>query len=373
MDFGVLRETRSGERRVGLTPDAVRALVAGGHDVLVEANAGVHAGFEDLDYQAAGAELGFTPAEVVQNTEVVIKVRTPTHDEVDLLSAPRILMGFLHLAGGEEHLVKTLQETGSTSLAMELVQRGGRRALLEPLSEIGGRIALALVQYHLSHAGGGPGTLLGGWVGVPPMHVVVIGAGTAGVAAAQEALNVAARVTVLDIDPHNLQEAAAKLGKHAVTAIASPYDIHACVERADVVIGAVARPGQPAPRVLSRADLRAMKPGSLFVDLAIDEGGCSETSRPTTLESPIYVEEGVRHLCVPNLPSVVAQTSSRALSIALLPYLRILGQQGLDDALRSSPGLFAAAQIWRGRLSSRRVARFHGGKPKALAKLLAQA
>lgn len=340
--------------------------------MLVQAGAGSKAGFEDLDYQAAGAELGFTPSEVAQNTEVVLKVRTPTADELELLSAPRVLMAFLHLAGGSEDLVQALLDSGSTSLAMELVAREGRRTLLEPLSEIGGRVALALVQYHLSHAGGGPGTLLGGWVGVPPLEVVVIGAGTAGVAAAQEALNLAAQVTVLDIDPHNLHAASDRLSKHAVTAIASPYDIHRCVERADVVIGAVARPGQPAPRVLSRSDLRAMKAGSLFVDLSIDEGGCSETSRPTTLEAPIYVEEGVRHLCVPNLPSVVAQTSSRALSIALLPYLRVLGRHGLDGALSESPALFAATQIWRGQLASRRVARFHGGAPRSLADLLGE-
>ena len=370
MDFGVLRETRSGERRVGLTPDAVRALVAGGHEVLVEAGAGVAAGFEDLDYQAAGAELGFTAAEVVQNSETLLKVRTPTPEELQLLTGPRILMAFLHLAGGDEARVQTLLDTGSTALAMELVEDHGRRVLLEPLSEIGGRVAMALVQYHLSHAGGGAGVLIGGWVGVPALHVVVLGAGRAGVAAAQEALNVAARVTVLDIDPRQLGEAADRLGKHAATAIASPYDIYASVTQADVVIGAVARPGQPAPKVLTRHDLRGMKPGSLFVDLSIDEGGCSETSRPTTLEDPIYLEEGVRHLCVPNLPSVVAQTASRALSLALLPYLRILGRAGLDEALRTTPALSAAAQIWRGQLASRRVAHFHGGTPTPLAELL---
>lgn len=356
---------------MGLTPDAVRALVAEGHDVIVETSAGVAAGFSDRDYQAAGAELAFTAHEVAHGSHALLKIRAPMDDELELLTGrPRLLVGFLHLAHGSRKLVDALLETESTALALELVGDGGRRPVMAPMSEIGGRIALALVQFHLSHAGGGPGTLLGGWVGVPAQQVVVIGAGMAGVAAAREAMNLAARVTVLDVDPQALHRAAEALGKHAVTAIASPYEIASAVERADVVIGAVARPGQPAPRVLSRSRLRTMKRGSLFVDLSIDEGGCSETSRPTSLDDPIYVEEGVRHLCVPNLPSVVAQTASRAHSIAVLPYLRALGRHGLDDALRRHDALMSSAQIFRGELVSRRIARFHGGTVRALRELL---
>ncbi|MCP4915982.1 MAG: alanine dehydrogenase [Proteobacteria bacterium] len=371
MQFGVLKERRVGERRVALTPDAVRALVAEGHDVVVEAESGIAAGFSDRDYMAAGAELAFTPHGVVHGSHAVLKVRAPMEEELDLLvGRPRLLVGFLHLAHGSRKLVETLLATESTALALELVGEAGRRPVMAPMSEIGGRIALALVQFHLSHAGGGPGTLLGGWVGVPPQQVTVIGAGMAGVAAAREAMNLAARVTVLDVDPGALHRASQALGKHAVTAIASPYEIASAVERADVVIGAVARPGQPAPRVLSRSHFRTMKQGSLFVDLSIDEGGCSETSRPTSLDDPIYVEQGVRHLCVPNLPSVVARTASRAHSIAVLPYLRALGRHGLDEALRRNEPLFNSTQIFRGELVSRRVARFHGGTARALPDLL---
>ena len=371
MQFGVLQEQRDGERRVGLTPDAVRALVAEGHDVVVQARAGEASGFRDRDYLAAGAEMAFTAHEVVHGSHVILKVRSMREDELDLLHGrPRLLVGFLHLAHGSRKLVDTLLETESTALALELVGTRGRRPVMAPMSEIGGRIALALIQFHLSHAGGGPGVLLGGWVGVPAKHVVVIGAGMAGVSAAREAMNLAARVTVLDVDPQALHRAAAALGKHAVTAIASPYEVSTAVEHADVVIGAVARPGQPAPRVLTRSHLRTMKSGALFVDLSIDEGGCSETSRPTSLDDPIYVEEGIRHLCVPNLPSVVARTASRAHSIAVLPYLRQLGRHGLDASLRRNEELFASAQIFRGQLTSRRIARFHGGQARSLADLL---
>jgi alanine dehydrogenase len=370
MELGVLRETLRDERRVGLTPDAVRALVADGHEVVVETRAGLASGFEDNEYRAAGAEIAFTANEVAANAATLLKVRSPSREELELLAPGRCLLGFLHMAHGSEELVQALVKTGSTGISLELVQEGDARSVIEPLSQIGGRIAVSLAQYALTVGGGGPGTMLGGWVGVPAQRVVVIGAGVAGRAAAQEAMNLAAQVTVLDIDPRPLHLTSTKLGKHCVTAIASPYNIASAVESADVVIGAVARPGLPAPRVLTRQHLRTMHPGSLFVDLSIDEGGCAETSRPTTLETPIYVEEGVRHMCVPNLPSVVARTASQALSIAMLPYLRLLARRGLDQALRDNRALAQAVGVYRGELTSRHVARFHGGKARDLDDLL---
>ena len=339
MDFGVLRETETTERRVGLTPDGVRALASAGHEVWVETCAGLASGFDDNTYQAAGGQLAWSAGEVSARAETLLKVRALHDDEIDLVGSGQILCGFLHLAFGSHSILERLLARSASTVAYELVEDEGRFTILEPMSAMGARVAVTLLQYHLSSAGGGSGRLLGGCPGVPPMRVVVIGGGTAGRAAATEASRVGAWVTVLDIDPMALRYVARELPGVA-TAIASPTELARHVADADVVIGAVARRGEPAPKVLDLQLVRSMHPGSTLVDLSIDEGGCADTSVPTTPETPVHMAEGIRHIAIPNLPSVVAETASRALEIATLPYLLRLGELGLDQALKRCSPLF---------------------------------
>ncbi len=371
MDFGVLREIETGERRVGLTPDGVRALVTAGHEVWVETGAGTDSGFEDTSYQAAGAQLAWSPDEVAARAQCLLKVRALSDAEAELIGRDQILCGFLHLAFGSRTVLQRLLQERTSTIAYELVEEGGRFTILEPMSAMGARVAVTVLQYHLSSAGGGSGRLLGGCPGVPPMRVLIVGGGTAGMAAAKEASRVGAWVTVLDIDPKRLGSVARRLPGVA-TAIASPTELARHVADADVVIGAVARRGEPAPKVLDLQLVRSMRPGSTLVDLSIDEGGCAETSVPTTPEEPVHTVEGVRHIAIPNLPAVVAQTASRAIEIASLPYLVRLGRLGVDEALRQCEPLRKAAQVYRGQLACRRVARHHGLQATTIEDLLRQ-
>ncbi len=358
MRFGVLRETLAGERRVPVTPEGVRVLSGLDHSVVVESNVGIGSGFSDTEYLAAGAEIAYTAREVAAEAEVVLRVHPPSVAEVDMLRPRTLLAAFLHLAGQPAALHTALAAARVSTLSLELVREGvDEYPILEPLSAIGGRVAVTLAAWHLTIPGSGPGILLGGSPGVPPALVVVIGGGNAGSAAASEAAAMGAQVVVLDRDPRRLQRLGHSIASKAVTAVASEYHLVRYLEQADVVIGAVAVRGEPAPKVLRRAHIRAMKEGSLFIDMSIDEGGCAETSRPTTAEAPVYIVEGVRHICIPNLPSEVARTSSRALGSSLLPYLTTLGA-GLRPALSTTPALRHAIGFLDGQLVNRGLRRF---------------
>ncbi len=369
MRFGIVREIGAGERRVAITPAEAASLIAEDHEVVLESRAGEGAGFTDTEYLAAGAEVVYALRDVMARVEVLLKVQTLRREEIALLDEGLVVAGFLHLAASPAAIFEGLVRGGATAIAFELLQdRSGRFPVVEPLSAIGGRVAVSMAGYHLTRAGGGAGTMLGGCPGVLPCHVVVIGAGMAGAAAAREAARLGARVTLLDIDGRKLRAFEMWRGVH--TAIATPYNLSRCVESADVLIGAVARRGEPAPRILTRHQIRTLPPGALFVDLSIDEGGCSETSHPTSADDPVYEEEGVRHMCIPNLPAVVARTASLALGSAALPYLRSLGELGLERALREEQGMARATQIYRGRVTSRRLARHQGGEARRLEDLL---
>jgi alanine dehydrogenase len=353
MEFGVIRESTPQERRVPITPEGVRALVAAGHGVHVETGAGLGSGFSDTEYLGAGAQLSFTPQEVAANCQVLAKVHAPTLEEVQLLQRGQILLGFLHLASASTKLHETLRKQLITTLSLENVrEEPGEYPILEPLSALGGRVAITLAAYHLTAPGGGSGVLLGGAIGVPPALVLVIGGGSAGEAAASEAAALGAQVVVLDRDPRRLAQLDRSVGKVAVTATASEYHLTRYLEQADVVVGAVAIKNHPAPKVLKKSHIRLMKEGSLFIDMSIDEGGCSETSRPTTPEAPVYEAEGVRHICIPNLPSEVARTASRTFGSCLLPYLFQLGE-GISIALSRSDALRNACSYYQGRLVTR--------------------
>lgn len=357
MRIGVLRETLPGERRVPLTPEGARLLAARNHVVFVEAGLGRGAGFSDTEYLAAGAQIAFSSREIAAQAEVLVKVHPPRVEEIELLRPGTTLLAFLHLAGQPAALHQALVGARASTLSLELVQEGDEFPILEPLSAIGGRVAVTLAAWHLTIPGGGPGVLLGGSPGVPPAMVLVIGGGTAGRAAAAEAAALGAQVVVLDRDPRQLQRVGHEVGRSIVTGIASEYHLVRYLEQADVVIGAVAVRGEPAPKVLRRSHVRAMKEAALFIDMSIDEGGCAETSHPTTTDAPVYEAEGVRHICIPNLPSEVARTASWVLSSRLLPYLDALGS-GLPHALTRSPALRHAVGFLDGRLVNRTLRRF---------------
>ncbi len=361
MRFGMLRETLPGERRVPLTPEGARALASSDHGVVVEAGSGVGSGFSDTEYLAAGAQVVFNAREVTANSDVLLKVHAPTEQELALLRKGQALVAFLHLSAQPAAFHRALVAGGVTTISLELVREGtDEYPILEPLSALGGRVAVALAAWHLTGPGNGPGILLGGSPGVPPALVLVIGAGAAGSAAAAEAAALGAQVVMLDRDPRRLQRLEHRLGRVCVTAVASEYHLVRYLEQADVVIGAVAVRGEPAPKVLKRQHVRAMREGSLLIDMSIDEGGCAETSRPTTTEAPVYEVEGVRHICIPNLPSEVARTASRAMGASLLPYLVALGK-GVDVALSNNLALRHAVGYLDGRLVNRGLRRYVDG------------
>jgi alanine dehydrogenase len=343
---------------VPVTPEGARALVGAGHGILVESGAGLGSGFSDTEYLAAGASVVYSPREVASRADVLVKVHPPRPEEPELVQPDRTLVGFLHLSSQPRDFHAGVIAQRCTTISCELVREDrGDYPILEGLSALGGRVAVTLAAYHLTSPGGGPGVLLGGSPGVPPALVLVIGGGAAGQAAAVEAAALGAQVVVLDRDPRQLQRIDRSVGRVAVTATATEYHLVRYLEQADVVIGAVAVRGEPAPRVLERRHVRTMREGALFIDMSIDEGGCAETSRPTTPAQPVYEEEGVRHICIPNLPSEVARTASRAYGNALLPYLLELGR-GVDVALARSDALRGACAYHAGRLVAPSLKRF---------------
>jgi len=358
MEFGVVREITPQERRVAITPEGARTLCAAGHGVVVETGAGAGSGFSDTDFLAAGAQIAFSAREVATRVEALVKIHPLAPSEYELVHNELVLMGFLHLANAPRACHEVLQSSSATTFSLEMVREGpDEYPILGPLSALGGRVAVTLAAFHLTIAGNGPGVLIGGASGVPPALVVIIGAGAAGTAAATEAAALGAQVVVLDRDPRRLTRLERSVGRLAVTAVASEYHLTRYLEQADVVIGAVAVRGEPAPKVLRRQHVRMMREGALFIDMSIDEGGCSETSRPTTPESPVYEEEGVRHICIPNLPSEVGRTASRALGASLLPYLLPVGR-GVEHAVAHMDALRGACGWYRGRLVSRSLRRY---------------
>ncbi len=357
MRIGVLRETLPGERRVPLTPEGARLLVGHDHLVVIESGLGAGSGFSDTEYLAAGAQMAYTSREVAGQAELLVKVHALRLEEIDLVRPNTTLVAFHHLAGQSAAQHEALVQARASTVSLELVREGAEYPIMEPLSAIGGRVAVTLAAWHLTVLGNGPGILLGGSPGVPPAMVLVIGGGIAGRAAAAEAVAAGAQVVVLDRDPRQLARLEAQIGRGVVTAVASEYHLVRYLEQADVVIGAVAVRGEPAPKVLRRSHIRAMREGALLIDMSIDEGGCAETSRATSTENPVYEMEGVRHLCIPNLPSEVARTASRALGSSLVPYLDAVAG-GLPRALATSAALRNAVGFLDGRLVNRALRRF---------------
>lgn len=349
MNIGIPKERRPDEFRAGISPAGVRLLTESGHVCYVERGAGLGANFSDEDYVRAGARIAYSPEEAWGRVQMVLKVTRPTVAELEWVVPGQILMGFLYLAAGHPSKVAVLVEKKVTAIAYELIQlQDGSQPVLKPLSQIGGRMALHMAGQALRNDNGGNGVMLGSVPGVAPAEVVIIGGGVAGEHAARAFLGVGAHVTILDRDLPRLQYLAEILPGRLVTLVSHPYNIERACSFADVVVGAVAVPGERTPIVLTRETLRKMRPGAVFVDVSIDGGGCAETSRPTTHHSPSYVEEGVIHVCVPNLPGVVARTSTHAFLNAAWPYIQRVANAGADEAITSDPALARGVLTHRG-------------------------
>ena len=355
MKVGTITETKVEEYRVGLTPQGVRALSRAGHRAFVQRGAGLGSTFADEQYEAAGATVLPTAAEVAQSVDILVKVKEPLPPEYALLRSGLILFTYLHLAPVPE-LTRALLESGVDSIAYENVRKpDGSLPLLFPMSQVAGRMAAEVGAQLLKKPGPGRGKLLGGITGVAPARVVVLGTGTVSTAACRVLVGLEARTTVLSRDQQRLAALESQFRGRLSTRVISPAVLAEELEGADLFISGVLVPGDVAPKLVSREMVRSMGPGAVIVDVSIDQGGVCETSRPTTHAEPTYVEEGVLHYCVANMPGAVPRTSTEALTAATLPYVLRLADRGLD-ALREDPSLAAGASTIRGKLVSRPVA-----------------
>ncbi len=371
MIIGVPCESTANESRVGLTPSAAGALVRAGHLVLVESGAGGPARFSDEAYRAAGASIAYASDEVAGRSDLVLKVSALRPGEVAGLHEGQTVLGFHHLAASGRPLLDALLDSGATLIGCEVIEdERGDLHVLRAMSEIAGQLAVHIGAHYLETHSGGRGILLGGAPGIPPAHVVVVGAGVVGLWAARVAAGNMAQVTILDKRTDALRRAGELLGRGVVTELAHEQSIARAVAYADVLIGAVLIRGERTSRAVSRAMVERMKPGSVIVDVSIDQGGCVETSRPTSLDDPVFVEMGVTHYCVPNMASAVARTASLALTGALLPSVRALAGSGIESALMNDRGLSAGTYVYRGHLVSEPVARSFGVSSEPLASLL---
>jgi alanine dehydrogenase len=362
MLIGVPREIKQDEHRVGLTPTSVRELVHHGHHLLVESGAGEGIGVRDADYERAGATVVATAVEVYGTAEMIVKVKELQEPEFPLLRPGQVLFTYLHLAP-DPRQTQRLLEADVVAIGYETVTGPGNTLpLLSPMSEVAGRMAVQAGAHCLEREAGGPGILLGGVPGVKAANVVVLGGGTVGTNAIRVAMGMEAQVTVIDKSLPRLKELDFQFGGRLNTVYSTVDAIEAYVMDADLVIGAVLVPGAAAPRLVTREMVRAMRDRSVVVDVAIDQGGCLETSRPTTHSAPTYVEEGVVHYCVTNMPGAVARTSTLALNNATLPYVLALADQGYRKALLADPGLLAGLNIHRGVITFEAVAQAQGRK-----------
>jgi alanine dehydrogenase len=344
MQIGIPREIKSGEHRVSLTPAAVADTVAAGHQVFVTHDAGLAIGFTDELYRRAGAQIMPTNEDVFASATLIVKVKELQAEEFALLQFRHRLFSYLHLAA-EPLLTNALIDSGACCIAFETIQDSrGRLPLLAPMSEVAGRLAVQAGAHHLSMAQGGRGVLLGGVPGVEPAQVLVLGGGVVGAQAARIAVGMGAQVRVMDKSLPRLRELDDLYRGRLITEFATQTRIEALSQHADMVVGAVLVVGASAPKLLSRAHLASMQPGSVLVDVAIDQGGCFESSRPTTHEHPTYTEQGVIHYCVTNIPSAVARTASFALSNAILPY--VLQLASLDDQSMLGHPVNCATERW---------------------------
>ena len=357
MHIGLPKEIKNHEYRVGLTPASVRELCAHGHRVLVQSGAGAAIGLSDAMYQSAGATLAADAAEVFAWADMIVKVKEPQPQECAMLRPGQILYTYLHLAPDPEQ-TQALIKSGAVCIAYETITGpGGGLPLLAPMSEVAGRMAVQAGAAHLEKSKGGMGVLLGGVPGVPPAKVVILGCGVAGTHAAEMAVGMRASVTAIDRSLKRLRELDQQFRGDVHTLYSTADAIEREIRDADLVIGAVLVPGASAPRLVTEAMVRGLRPGTVLVDIAIDQGGCFETSRPTTHADPTFVKHGVVHYCVTNMPGAVARSSAFALNHATLPYVQAIAGLGWEAAAARDPGLAAGLNVSAGRIVHPAVAR----------------
>lgn len=357
MEFGVPKEVRDLEKRVGLTPAGVVSLIRAGHTVYMERNAGAGAGYSDDEYRQAGAQIVYSAAEAYGRAEVVVKVARPTIEEYPLFRTGQTIFSFLYMPVASPDLLQALAQHKITAVAYEMIQEAdGRLPVLQPTSEVAGRLAPMIAGRLLMGDRGGSGILLSGVPGVPPAAVAILGAGVVGINAARAFLGLKAHVVILDRDLKQLQKIDEMFNGGVTTMISNQYNLNRVVEFADVLVGAVQVPGQRAPILITRAMVQRMRPGSVILDLSINNGGCVETSRPTTLRDQTYVEAGVIHHCVPNLTAAVARTASLALTNAALSCLRSVGRYGLEEIVKSDSALTRGVNLYRGQIAHPNIA-----------------
>ena len=363
MIIGAPKEIKEQEQRVALLPSAADQLKRRGHSVIVQKNAGVGSGYSDDEYKKAGAEIIDSAEEVFKRAEMIVKVKEPLAAEFPLLRKGQILFTYLHLAASKP-LTEALLKSGVTGIAYETIQMNGRLPLLEPMSEVAGRMSVVMGANFLAKHNGGSGVLLGGVPGVLPGRVVVIGGGTSGVNALRMAKGLGADVTILDIDVERLRFLD-QVMDDLHTLYSSEANLNYLMPDCDLLIGAVLLPGAKAPKLITRPMLRKMKKGSVFVDISIDQGGCAETSRATTHVDPVYVEEGVIHYCVANMPAAYARTSTQALTNVTYRYVQLLADCGAKEACLKQPALTGGINTLDGKLTCQAVAEAHGLKYQA--------
>jgi len=367
MRVGVPKEIKNHEYRVGLTPSSVSELVAAGHEVIVETKAGTGIDFSDEDYVEAGARIAGSAAETFAQADMIVKVKEPQAQEIALLEPRHLLFTYLHLAPDPDQ-AHGLIKSGATCIAYETVTaRDGSLPLLKPMSEVAGRMSVQVGAHYLEKEQGGRGVLLGGVPGVAPAKVVILGGGVSGVNAAQMAVGMRADVTIYDISMTRLAELDMFFSSQIKTAYASKAAIAHAVQKSALVIGAVLVPGAAAPKLVTRDMLKTMKRGSVLVDIAIDQGGCFETSHPTTHENPVYEVDGVIHYCVANMPGAVARTSAFALNNATLPFALKLANQGAEVAMKADPHLANGLNVSGGKIRHQAVAEALGLPYEAVA------
>lgn len=357
MKIGVPKEIKEQESRVAVLPSVVYQLKKLGHQVYVERDAGMGAGYADKEYEDAGAILSGDHAEIFREGELIVKVKEPLPLEYPLLREGQILLTYLHLAASRS-LTEELLKSGVTAIGYETVEINRRLPLLEPMSEIAGRMSIIVGGYFLAKHSGGTGVLLGGVPGILPGNVLVIGGGSSGVNAARMATGIGANVTILEVDFDRMRFLDITMHT-AHTLYSNEAHILEMLPRTDLLIGAVLVPGARAPRLITREMLKLMKPGSVLVDIAIDQGGCCETSHPTTHNNPIYVEEGITHYCVANMPGAYARTATQALTNVTARFVEYLAEGGVEGAIKKEPGLASGVNVMGGYVRNKAVAQAH--------------
>lgn len=371
MNIGIPKEQTSRERRVGLNPAGVQSLVEAGHAVFIEKDAGALARYSNEEYERVGARVVYDVSEVYNRASMIVKVSPPTEKEYGLLNESQILFSFLHLPVAKKSSIELLLEKKICAIGFELIEsEDGRLPILQVMSEIAGQMAIHIAAHYLQSGDDGRGVLLGRIPGIAPASVVILGAGTVGRTAARVAVGSGAEVTVLARDLSRLRELEDLFHQRIVTRVATRYNIARAVQFADVVIGAVHLKGERAPHLVTEDMVKTMKPRSVILDISIDQGGCVETSRPTTLENPIFIRHGVIHYCVPNIPASVARTATNGLTNAVLPFVLEIADHGFEGALHRNRGLRQGVCTYDGSCTNPHIAKLFGMEARKISDLL---